>query len=322
MKVLITGSSGFIGTNLSLELKRQGQEILGIDIRPQPPLLNTPFHQCDVLDAKGLKQIFSQFAPEYVIHLAARTDLDEKKDIGKYAVNIQGVENLIEAISSCKSIKRCLFTSSQLVCKIGHVPSSFEEYCPNTLYGESKVLTEKIVKRNNGGGVEWCLLRPTTIWGPHENHYLRFFEMVKSGKYFHIGPKALKKSYGFIGNAVYQYIKLLTSPAAQTNQKTLYIADYHPISLPEWADEFQRLLKAPKIRILPVPLAKAMALMGDLLPYLGIGSFPLTSFRLNNILTEYVFDLSSTEGLCGPVPFSMQDGVKLTVEWLRDSFGY
>jgi GlcNAc-P-P-Und epimerase len=319
MKVLVTGSSGFIGTNLLLELQRQGHEILGIDIRPPRPGVKSPFSPCDLLDGEKLKTIIGRFAPEFMVHLAGRTDLEERKEINKYAVNIQGVENLIGAIKACKSLKRCIFTSSQLVCKVGHVPSSFDDYCPNTLYGESKVLTEKIVKRNDGGGVEWCLVRPTTLWGPYESHYLQFFKMVKSGRYFHIGKKPLKKSYGFVGNAVHQYIKLLASPAVQMNQKTFYIADYQPISLQEWADEFQRRMDAPKIRIMPVPLAKATALIGDLLNCAGIASFPLTSFRLRNIMTEYIFDMSVTESLCGPVPFSMQDGVRLTVEWLRES---
>jgi GlcNAc-P-P-Und epimerase len=318
MKVLVTGSSGFIGTNLSLELQRQGHEILGIDIRPQRPVSHAPFSLCDILDGKELKKIICQFAPEFMVHLAARTDLDEKHEINGYAVNIQGVENLIDAIKSCKSLKRCIFTSSQLVCKIGHVPSSFDEYCPNTLYGQSKVIAEKIVKRNDGGGAEWCLVRPTTIWGPHETHYLKFFHLVKSGRYFHIGKKPLKKSYGFVGNAVHQYIKLLASPATRMNKRTFYIADYQPISLQDWADEFQRRMNAPKIRIMPVPVAKVLARIGDLLIRAGIASFPLTSFRLGNIMTEYVFDMSATENLCGPVPFTMPDGVKLTVDWFRE----
>jgi len=319
MKVLVTGSSGFIGTNLLLELQCQGHEIMGIDIRAQHPGVKTSFSLCDLLDAGKLGKIIGQFSPEFIVHLAARTDLEERNEINGYAVNIQGVENLIAAIKSSSSVKRCIFTSSQLVCKVGHVPSSFDDYCPNTLYGESKVLTEKIVKRNDGGNVEWCLVRPTTLWGPYESHYLQFFKMVKWGRYFHIGKKPLRKSYGFVGNAVRQYLKLLICSGALMNRKTFYIADYQPISLQDWADEFQRQMGAPKIWTIPFPVAKAIALTGDLLLYAGVTSFPMTSFRLGNIMTEYVFDLSETKNLCGPAPFSMQDGVRLTIEWLREN---
>jgi GlcNAc-P-P-Und epimerase len=44
---------------------------------------------------------------------------------------------------------------------------------------------------------------------------------------------------------------------------------------------------------------------------------PLTSFRLNNLLTETVLDLGMTETICGPLPYTPQEGVRLTVEWLR-----
>src|SRR5438067_6624986 len=103
--------------------------------------------------------------PEAVVHLAARTDLDQKRDLAGYAANIEGVGNLVAALRGTPSVRRAIYTSSQLVCKVGYVPMSDDDYRPNTKYGESKVWTEKIVRREDGGGVEWCLVRPTTVWG-------------------------------------------------------------------------------------------------------------------------------------------------------------
>ena len=42
------------------------------------------------------------------------------------------------------------------------------------------------------------------------------------------------------------------------------------------------------------------------------------SFRLNNVITPNLVDLSSTLSVCGDVPFSMAEGVELTVAWMRD----
>jgi hypothetical protein len=39
---------------------------------------------------------------------------------------------------------------------------------------------------------------------------------------------------------------------------------------------------------------------------------------LNNILTEYIFDLSQTEQVCGELPYSLEEGVKELVYWLKD----
>ena len=87
-------------------------------------------------------------------------------------------------------------------------------YQPDTLYGESKVRTEAIVRDSDGGGREWCLVRPTTVWGPGMSpHYQRLFMMIKRGRYFHVGRKLLRKSYSYVGNIAHQYRRLLEAPA-------------------------------------------------------------------------------------------------------------
>jgi nucleoside-diphosphate-sugar epimerase len=273
----------------------------------------------DLLDRGHLTEIFARVAPDAVVHLAARTDLDERRDLSGYAANIAGVENLIAAVSSCRSIRRAIYTSSQLVCRIGYVPRSDVDYRPTTLYGESKVRTEQIVRASDGGGVEWCLVRPTLVWGPGMgSHYRRFFRMVAAGRYVHVGHRPLHKSLGYVGNVVHQYETLLSADAAKMSRRTLYLADYEPVSQRAWADSFQRLLGAPKIRTVPESLATLAARAGDLLNALGWRRFPFNSFRLGNVLTEYVYDLTPARELCGPLPFTTEDGVAATVQWLRD----
>ena len=61
------------------------------------------------------------------------------------------------------------------------------------------------------------------------------------------------------------------------------------------------------------PAAKA----GDLLKRLGWRNPPLTSFRLDNLVTEMVFDLTPIREIAGDLPYSMTEGIDLTVEWLR-----
>ena len=67
-------------------------------------------------------------------------------------------------------------------------------------------------------------------------------------------------------------------------------------------------------------MLKQLALIGDVLRWSGMMSNPkLTSFRLNNLLTEAVFDLSGLERVAGSTPYDMEEGVSLTVEWMRAS---
>ena len=274
--------------------------------------------QCDLTDPRAVRDALERCGPDQVAHLAARTDLAETRDIGGYAANIAGVRNLVEAIRACGCVKRAVYTSSQLVCRVGYVPASDADYAPSTLYGESKIRTEQIVRETDGGCLTWCLVRPTTIWGPGMSaHYQRFLRMIAKGQYVHVGTSPLHKSYGYLGNVVHQFERLLLAPAEAVHQKTLYLADDPPLSLREWADAIQREMGAPPIRTVPIRLAQLLAKVGDAVNGLGFQEFPFNSFRLNNLLTEYRFDLSETSRICGPSPYTMEVGVCELVRWFQ-----
>lgn len=319
MKVLITGSSGFIGSHLMERLLKSHHEVLGIDRhRPGDPA-HEPFWQpCDVLEETRLIDLVHQAAAGAVIHLAARTDLAESRNISGYEANIAGVENVLAALEECASVSRVIFTSSQLVCRVGYRPLSPTDYCPETLYGQSKVLGERAVRQQDGGGRTWCIVRPTTVWGPGMNaHYRRFLVMVKNGRYRHVGRRACRKSWGYVGNIAYQYEKLLEAPAADIHRKVFYLADYEPIALRDWTDALQAELGAKPIKTVPEPAAWLVAKAGDLLNNLGFQDVPFNSFRLRNVLTETVLDLKQTEKVCGNLPYSMKEGIRETVCWFN-----
>jgi GlcNAc-P-P-Und epimerase len=316
MKVLVTGSSGFIGQALMRRLRADGCEVAGLDRDPNP---NTSTrYVCDILDSSRLNEIIHDVAPDAVVHLAARIDLDEKTDLRGYSANIDGVQNLIAAIRSTPSVQRAIWTSSQLVCRVGYVPHSDTDYSADTLYGHSKIRTEQIVRQEDGGEREWCLVRPTTVWGPGMNvHYQRFLRMIERGYYFHVGRKPLWKSYSYIENIAFQYSRLLVAPVEEIHRRTFYLADYEPIDLLAWCDAFQRALQSRPILHLPVGVARALAYCGDVVNAVGPRDFPFNSFRLNNVLTQYQFDLTPTEAVCGALPCNIEQGVVATAAWLQ-----
>jgi nucleoside-diphosphate-sugar epimerase len=317
MKILVTGTAGFIGSALARHLAGPGHAVLGLDARPHS-LAGVETGMCDIRSLEAMLKAFRRFRPEGVVHLAARTDLGETRDLGGYAANIDGVRNVVEAIEATGGIERAVFASSQLVCRVGYVPLSETDYAPTTLYGESKVRMERIVRETDGGKTIWCLVRPTTVWGPGMSaHYQKFLRMIAKGRYVHIGTSPLHKSYGYIGNVVHQIERLLLAPAEEVHGKTLYLADDPPLSLRGWADAIQREMGAPPIRTVPVGLARLLARAGDAVNGLGFRAFPFNSFRLNNLLTEYRFDLSGTLRICGPTPYTMVQGVHELVEWFQ-----
>ena len=236
-RILITGSSGFIGTNMMNSCLGAGYEVLGIDIKkPQDKKHDTVFQRVDILDNISLEKVFRDFAPTHVLHLAARTDLHEKKDIQGYAANTDGVENVVNAVASQPSIKRSIFASTKLVCPTDYAPTSEDDYCPSTLYGKSKVIGEKIVKECPSMQCDWCIVRPTSIWGPWAYiPYGRFFQMVARKLYFHPGYSDSPKSFGYVGNTVFQIEKLFNAPADQIHKKVFYLTDYETFTIRQWA---------------------------------------------------------------------------------------
>jgi nucleoside-diphosphate-sugar epimerase len=319
-RVLVTGCSGFIGDHLMSMLADANYESLGVDIQPPRATARSrwSFAMCDIMNAKKLGNIVSDFGPEVVVHLAARIDIDGA-DVAAYSANVEGTRNVVDAVVEAGTVQRALFASSQLVCRVGYVPRGDQDYCPVNAYGESKVLSEKIVRESMQGDITWCLLRPTTIWGEGMSaHYQNFLRHLQAGRYFHMGHGPLHKSYGYVGNAVYQIEKFMNADAQQIDKKTFYLGDYEPLSLTYWINSLARELGAGRPWTVPVYVARILGMCGDVLNSMGLKSFPLNSYRVRNILTEYVFDLSNTENICGRLPFTVDQGVARMAQWFRE----
>lgn len=314
--ILITGGSGFIGTHLVTSLSKENK-IINIDIKKPKIREHTQFWvSVDICDKEALKDVFLQFHPEIVIHLAARTDL-KGNTVKDYPANTIGVRNLLEVIQKTDTVRQVIFTSSMYVCYPGYNPKNDNDYAPHTAYGESKVITEKLIKEHNPN-YTWSIIRPTSIWGPYFGEpYDKFFHIVLSHAYFHLGEKACKKTYGYVGNAIYQINSILHAEKEFIDKKTFYIGDYEPYDITEWANE---IAAHEHIRIPTIPffLFRIAAAFGDFLKLIGI-TFPMTSFRLKNMTTNNIQDLTQIRKLAPNLPFSREKGNEETIKWIKNN---
>lgn len=314
-KILITGGSGFIGTNLINYLLNNKQYIiLSIDIKqPKVESHRSIWKQVDICNSDLVKKTIQEFQPDYAIHLAARTDL-RGKDLKEYDANMGGVSNILNALEQISNLKRVIFASSMYVCEPGYMPKDFEDYAPHTLYGESKVETEKRIKEKNPNYI-WSIVRPTSIWGPWFGEpYDKFFRIVLNRMYFHMGKRACKKTYGYIDNAIYQIMSILQAPEEKVMRKVFYLGDYEPYDITEWADEIAKCagIKIPNI---PYLLFVIAGWFGDILKIIGI-TFPMTSFRLKNMTTNNVHNLTLIKEIAPNLPTNRQIGNKHTIAWI------
>ena len=319
-RILVTGGSGFMGTNLVATLLAAGEAVVNLDSQPpRNPAHVGVWRRSDLCDAAGLAAAFDAFAPTDVIHLAARTDL-LGATVADYGANTTGVANLLDVIGARPGIGRTLFASSMLVCRLGYLPKSVTDYNPNTVYGESKVESERLVRAADPTHRRIVLFRPTSIWGPwFDIPYRNFFDAVVGGWYVHPGGAPTRRSFGYVDNAVAQMLALLDAPAATLGDELYHLADYQPVDIGLWADAIAAAAGRARPRRLPLPLMHAAARAGDMLHALGWQQPPMTSFRLANMLTDAVQDTAPMQALCPVLPVEFTDGVARTVAWMRGS---
>lgn len=315
-KILITGASGFIGTNL-LEYYKDRFTVLNIDFeKPQNVKHIAYWKNLDIRDYNSLEKAMLEFSPDYILHMAAKTDF-YGKTIDDYDANTVGTENVLKVSQKISGLKKIIITSSQAVTGGGYQPKHQKDYKTVTVYGDSKVKTEELTWALHPN-CDWAIIRPTSIWGPwFRVPYRNFFDLVHKRMYFHIGHKSTTKTYGYIGNSVYQIDRILFTDTTDEDNKVFYIGDNPPINIEDWANEVGTEMGI-NIHRLPIPLLKSVAWFGDILYKVAKIKFPMNSRRLHNMtLTNgNIRNLDKTYKIAPNPPYTRMQGVKDTVKWL------
>jgi GlcNAc-P-P-Und epimerase len=319
-KVLITGGSGFIGSNLVEFYHSRGWEVVNFDvITSRNPKLASLWTEGSILDRDRVRAVIDDFRPGFVVHLGARCDL-HGHTLEDYEANRAGVQNVVDAVNAVGSVKRALYASSRMVVQTGYIMKSEWDYKPNLPYGASKVETEKVVRAQPEGSVPWLLFRPTSIWGEwFDIPYKTFFLTVAKNRYVHPKGMRVMKSYGYVGNSVYEIDKFLHATDEQFNGRAYWVGDYPALEVLQWGNYIQKAMGRRPIPEVPFGLMKVVALAGDALQKSGVMKEPpLTSFRLNNLTIQMEYDFSREEKIWGELPYSLEEGVERTVKWMRD----
>lgn len=116
-RVLITGHTGFKGSWLSIWLNELGAEVVGLGLDPYSERDNFVLSgigtkimadiRADIRDLSIIKEIFAEYQPEIVFHLAAQplVRLSYEIPVETYETNVMGTINVMEAIRATNSVK-------------------------------------------------------------------------------------------------------------------------------------------------------------------------------------------------------------------------
>ncbi len=182
MRLLVTGSSGLLGSNLSLEAVKQGHEVYGVDRNP----LNTEIfnqHRADLLDPGAVAEAFAQIKPDWVVHCAALANLEACEADPDLAHQMNADMAGTVAAEAAKAGARMVHISTDAVfdgIRGGYVetdaPNPLGVYARTKLAGEHAVAAahpEAIIARVNFYG-----------WSPTGDRSLAefFFNNISAGK--------------------------------------------------------------------------------------------------------------------------------------------
>lgn len=292
MNIFITGSSGFVGKNLSVFLKEKGNILTPIFLR---------------------KDWFIDYSANVIIHLAGKANDTRKKSEEReyFEINTDLTKKIfLEFLNS--NIKDFIYFSS-IKAAADIVEGILDENYhsnPQTPYGKSKLLAEEfILKQKLPEGKRVFILRPCIIHGPGNKGNLNLiYRLVSKGIPWPLGDFYNQRSFCSIDNVCYIIHQILEREEIPSGIYNL--ADDDPLSTNEL---IQLIAKATnkKARIFNVSkkLIKATAKIGDKL------RLPLNSKRLEKLTGNFVVSNAKikTALQIEKLPISTKEGLIKTI---------
>jgi dTDP-glucose 4,6-dehydratase len=172
-KILLTGGSGFIGTNLTNELESRGHDVFVSDVRHSE---RQRFKRCDVREFRQLENLFDKENFEYVYHLAAEYGRWNGEDYYEnlWETNVIGTKNVLR-LQQEKKFRLVQFSSCEVYGDYdGVITEDIMEKVPIKQlndYAMSKWVNEmQVLNAQDQFGLEAVRVRPLNAYGPYE-HY-------------------------------------------------------------------------------------------------------------------------------------------------------
>jgi|Laugresbdmm110sd_1035091.scaffolds.fasta_scaffold00244_15 nucleoside-diphosphate-sugar epimerase len=288
-KILISGSSGFIGSNFQKYIKNKSVRAI---------------HRGEEL------MIHDE---EVIIHLAGKAH-DLKKTASSqeyYEVNTELTKKVYDAFLASEAT--VFITLSSVKAVADEVEGELtEQHYPNpiTHYGKSKLLAEQyIFSKEIPEGKRVYVLRPCMIHGPSNKGNLNLlYKIVSKNIPWPLGTFENKRSFCSIDNLMFIFKELIEREGIPSG---IYnVADDEPLSTNELIGLIaQSQNRKQKVWKISRSLIEKAARMGDKL-YL-----PLNSERLHKLTSSYVVSNAKIKNAIGkPLPISSREGLMKTFQ--------
>jgi len=285
MKILITGSAGFIGFNLAAHLLKKKYSIIGIDNyndyydvsikRKRTSILKNfkkfKFLKIDIKDNIKIKKLFKKNKFDFVFHLAAQAGVRYSINHPRKYIenNLVGFYNILENSEKYK-VKRLFFASSSSVYgENNNFPlNEKENIFPKNIYGLSKKVNEEIsFIFNKYYKVKLIGLRFFTVfgeWGRPDMMMFKFIDSYYKNKLFNLNNYGNhSRDFTYIGDVVNILYLLLKKHKKLKNFDLLNICSNKPVNLKEVISFMKKNKINPRIKKVSLQKADILKTHGD-----------------------------------------------------------
>jgi UDP-glucose 4-epimerase len=181
MPILLTGSTGFLGSRVGEALIGRGEAVRALVRTPPQHDGGLAIVRGDLRDASAVEEAVR--GAEIVCHLGLIYGPSQRFDHREFEVNTRTTEMLLRAAAKARA-RKFVFASSVMVYGWLHPPESWplRESAPlsaNFPYGLAKIRSEEAVRAIcRANGLNYAILRLSPIYGPGVPRYERFFRRL------------------------------------------------------------------------------------------------------------------------------------------------
>ncbi|MEW6097201.1 MAG: NAD-dependent epimerase/dehydratase family protein [bacterium] len=318
MRALITGTAGFIGSNLAMSLVNQNWEVRGLILEEENPAflkeVGVDIRRGDLTKKETLKALAKDI--DVVFHIAAQLGKASVSYQRTYEINVNGTINLIlECLNS--NIQHFIYCSSR---GVGGVKET-DPYSPdkNSAYELTKCEAEKAtLEYSYKEGLPLTIIRPCFVYGPRDLHKLELFQSIQRKRFLLVGDGSAFWHPTFIEDLLQGFLLAVNKPP---KGEIYNIGGPDKVSILECLTTIAQELDVsiPRLRV-PVSIAYVSAFGCEWFSNLTNKEPFISRSKVRRLTTDDDMDISKAKRELGYKPqFDFKEGVKRTVKWYKEN---